>query len=136
MTSLIAMLCIYPKGKQNVINWALNTGFVIFSSMRMLAAIIVVAFILANTDALRSPGRYIYLPLHGGYMGYDAVDSSDDDPCQLPVDPGPGRAYFPSYYYDTRQSACLPFVYGGLKGNANRFRSIYECEAMCIINKA
>ncbi|KAL5969468.1 PI-stichotoxin-Hcr2e [Taenia solium] len=87
--------------------------------MGTLAALVVVAFVLADA----------------GFTDFDAANSDAEDPCLLPVDPGPGRAYFPSYYYDAQQGACLPFVYGGLKGNANRFRNVYECEAMCIIYK-
>ena len=55
------------------------------------------------------------------------------DPCLLPLDPGPGLGYVPSFYYDVKQSACLPFIYGGLGGNANRFNTVYECESLCIV---
>ncbi|VDL58398.1 unnamed protein product [Hymenolepis diminuta] len=78
---------------------------------------------------MSSYATYIFLPSH-----YADIQIGDEDPCVLPKDSGMGHAYFPSYYYDALQHACLPFVYRGVKGNANRFRTIYECEAVCMMN--
>ena len=54
---------------------------------------------------------------------------SKSQTCSLPRDSGPCRALFIKYYYDGTQ--CTDFVYGGCGGNANRFDSIKECEAVC-----
>jgi hypothetical protein len=51
--------------------------------------------------------------------------------CQLPKDPGPCRARILRYYFDSKQRKCLPFYYGGCKGNANNFKSILECKTSC-----
>ena len=52
--------------------------------------------------------------------------------CSLPMDTGPCKAYIPSYYYDAKKGKCLPFIYGGCAGNMNRFKSIEECNQICI----
>ncbi|VDD83041.1 unnamed protein product [Mesocestoides corti] len=59
----------------------------------------------------------------------------ENDACELPFASGYGPARIPSYYYDQEQSACLPFIYGGFGGNANRFKNVYECEIACIIRR-
>ncbi|XP_037810791.1 male accessory gland serine protease inhibitor-like [Lucilia sericata] len=40
-------------------------------------------------------------------------------------------AYFPSWSYKADNNECVEFVFGGCGGNANRFHSLQECEAMC-----
>ncbi|XP_013398726.1 papilin isoform X2 [Lingula anatina] len=44
---------------------------------------------------------------------------------------GPCRGYFPTWYYDAESRACRRFVYGGCRGNNNRFQSWQECELFC-----
>ncbi|XP_038598197.1 tissue factor pathway inhibitor 2 [Tachyglossus aculeatus] len=51
--------------------------------------------------------------------------------CLLPMDDGPCRAYLPSYYYDRYTQTCLPFIYGGCKGNSNNFETLKACQATC-----
>ncbi|KAK0412851.1 hypothetical protein QR680_006447 [Steinernema hermaphroditum] len=53
------------------------------------------------------------------------------DKCELPVAPGPCRAYFRRFYFDQKSKRCEQFVYGGCQGNANRFESLEECENSC-----
>ncbi|TGZ69503.1 hypothetical protein CRM22_003709 [Opisthorchis felineus] len=52
------------------------------------------------------------------------------DPCSLPIESGPGRALLPMYAFDGR--TCVPFSYGGLGGNANRFSTEEECLRACL----
>jgi hypothetical protein len=51
--------------------------------------------------------------------------------CQLASDRGPCDADFTMWYFDTESGSCQQFVYGGCHGNANRFKSATECDAMC-----
>ncbi|XP_017097912.2 male accessory gland serine protease inhibitor-like [Drosophila bipectinata] len=41
-------------------------------------------------------------------------------------------AYIPSYSYDSNRNECVRFVYGGCKGNDNRFLTREDCEAQCL----
>ena len=49
-----------------------------------------------------------------------------------PVDVGPCKAALQRFYYDTATGACREFIYGGCRGNPNRFNSLDECEQACI----
>jgi len=51
--------------------------------------------------------------------------------CLLPKKPGPCKAYFPRFYYDTKKKSCQKFIYGGCQGNDNNFKSLEECERKC-----
>lgn len=46
-------------------------------------------------------------------------------------DPGPCRAAFTMFYYDASTSTCQSFIYGGCRGNNNRYSSLEECMASC-----
>ncbi|XP_006893082.1 PREDICTED: collagen alpha-1(VII) chain [Elephantulus edwardii] len=57
-----------------------------------------------------------------------------DDPCSLPLDEGSCTAYTLRWYHRAVAGgigACRPFVYGGCKGNANRFGTREACEHRC-----
>ncbi|KAA0185493.1 Kunitz-CH [Fasciolopsis buskii] len=51
--------------------------------------------------------------------------------CFLPVESGPCRAAFRSWAWDSEQRRCVPFTYGGCRGNRNRFHSQKSCERAC-----
>ena len=53
------------------------------------------------------------------------------DRCLLPKVIGPCRARAPRYYYDKTTGYCHYFVYGGCRGNENRFQTIDECNDSC-----
>lgn len=50
----------------------------------------------------------------------------------LDKDRGPCRNYTVKWFYDMEYGGCSRFWYGGCDGNANRFRSMEECKAICV----
>ncbi|XP_060133404.1 actinia tenebrosa protease inhibitors [Zootoca vivipara] len=59
------------------------------------------------------------------------LDSVRSDRCQLPSDPGPCYANMPRYYYDPSRKRCIRFIYGGCRGNSNRFKTKKACKKAC-----
>ncbi|KAI4795205.1 hypothetical protein KUCAC02_031571 [Chaenocephalus aceratus] len=55
----------------------------------------------------------------------------DSEACTVTSDPGPCRAAFPMFYYDLNTASCQPFLYGGCRGNRNRYSSLEDCMARC-----
>jgi len=53
------------------------------------------------------------------------------DVCIMRRDPGPCPGSALRWYYDTERDTCSQFVYGGCKGNANRFRTLAVCQQRC-----
>ena len=51
--------------------------------------------------------------------------------CQLPVDPGPCRAAFPRYVFNSTSGKCEMFTYGGCDGNQNNFETMEACKSSC-----
>ncbi|XP_002734929.1 uncharacterized protein LOC100329048, partial [Saccoglossus kowalevskii] len=57
--------------------------------------------------------------------------------CTLEKDGGPCRAQLPKYYFNSASGQCESFIYGGCRGNENRFDSEKRCEETCVsIEKA
>ncbi|XP_075236217.1 kappaPI-actitoxin-Avd3c-like [Lycorma delicatula] len=50
--------------------------------------------------------------------------------CKLPMDQGICKAAIPRWYFNGRR--CRQFIYGGCRGNENRFVSKAECLQQCI----
>lgn len=51
--------------------------------------------------------------------------------CTEKPDSGPCRAAFTMFYYDLDSASCRPFIYGGCRGNYNRYGSEDECMSSC-----
>ncbi|CAI9623160.1 unnamed protein product, partial [Staurois parvus] len=51
--------------------------------------------------------------------------------CDLPPNKGPCKGYLRSYYYNGTKKECSVFIYGGCKGNDNRFPTKRACEFAC-----
>ena len=51
--------------------------------------------------------------------------------CSEPIDPGPCDAAFERWAWDAEAGRCVPFVFGGCEGNANRFWTLGDCQAAC-----
>ena len=58
---------------------------------------------------------------------------SEESPCELPIMVGPCKTAIPQFGYNQELNECLEFSYGGCDGNGNRFETIEECEALCVI---
>ncbi|KAL1421535.1 hypothetical protein MTO96_023062 [Rhipicephalus appendiculatus] len=57
----------------------------------------------------------------------------DFDPqCTPTADPGPCRGYFPMWWYNVLSGRCEDFIYGGCKGNKNKYKTKEECERTCV----
>ncbi|KAG8131486.1 putative Kunitz-type serine protease inhibitor spermatin protein [Naja naja] len=52
--------------------------------------------------------------------------------CELPAAKGRCNAYITAFYYNPDSRRCKKFTYGGCGGNANRFRTIDECNRTCV----
>uniref|UniRef100_A0A3Q1D1F6 BPTI/Kunitz inhibitor domain-containing protein n=1 Tax=Amphiprion ocellaris TaxID=80972 RepID=A0A3Q1D1F6_AMPOC len=46
--------------------------------------------------------------------------------CLVSPDPGPCRAAFPMFYYNPDSASCQSFIYGGCRGNENRYGSVED----------
>uniref|UniRef100_A0A8C2HN19 Serine peptidase inhibitor, Kunitz type, 2 n=1 Tax=Cyprinus carpio TaxID=7962 RepID=A0A8C2HN19_CYPCA len=56
---------------------------------------------------------------------------SFEETCAAPFDSGPCRAAFQMFYFESSTQSCKSFIYGGCKGNRNRYSSEEECMAAC-----
>ncbi|XP_015589222.1 papilin isoform X3 [Cephus cinctus] len=57
------------------------------------------------------------------------------DVCALKKDPGPCPGSLLRWYYDAKRQTCKQFVYGGCKGNGNKFRTRAACEQRCPVRE-
>lgn len=64
-----------------------------------------------------------------------SVCSSNNRICQQRILPGPCKAFIPSWGYDSKKGKCVKFVFGGCKGNDNRFSSRRACKRTCMEKK-
>lgn len=53
------------------------------------------------------------------------------DTCNQPPDSGPCFGYMPQFFYNSTSEKCETFIYGGCKGNQNRFDSLTSCQMYC-----
>lgn len=51
--------------------------------------------------------------------------------CMEDADPGPCRGYFQRWAFNPRKLMCVPFAYGGCRGNRNNFLTADECGNTC-----
>ncbi|XP_051166225.1 spondin-1 [Leptopilina boulardi] len=53
--------------------------------------------------------------------------------CMEELEIGPCRGHFERWAFDTRKLMCVPFFYGGCRGNKNNFPTADECTKTCEI---
>ncbi|XP_077995776.1 papilin-like isoform X2 [Glandiceps talaboti] len=62
-------------------------------------------------------------------------DPPQEDICDLSYEVGPCKGQIPSFYFDREaddnHGECRMFMYGGCRGNKNRFRDKSSCEHIC-----
>ncbi|XP_012263260.2 spondin-1 [Athalia rosae] len=56
--------------------------------------------------------------------------------CMEEADPGPCRGYFQRWSFNPQKLMCVPFGYGGCRGNRNNFLTSEECAETCGIVRA
>lgn len=47
--------------------------------------------------------------------------------------PGPCQGYFNRWYFEPKKQMCVPFIYGGCRGNRNNFLTAEECNEACSV---
>ena len=104
-----------------------------------------------NADAyLNINGIEIYRQKHFHISGINEEDTFEinllrmdtkrrgfkDDTCYLPAQPGNCRMAIRSWYFEYNRyqlvGECKQFIYGGCRGNGNRYSSKSECERKCL----
>lgn len=53
--------------------------------------------------------------------------------CMMEHEVGPCQGYFERWYFEPRKGMCVPFGYGGCRGNRNNFLSAQECNDACAV---
>lgn len=51
--------------------------------------------------------------------------------CNQPPEPGPCLGYVPRFFHNATSNKCEIFIYGGCRGNLNRFKSLRTCQMHC-----
>ncbi|XP_023242638.1 kappaPI-actitoxin-Avd3a-like [Centruroides sculpturatus] len=55
----------------------------------------------------------------------------ENECCSLEKVVGPCKASMPGYFYNKSADECQNFIYGGCRGNCNRFAKLEECCDAC-----
>ena len=64
---------------------------------------------------------------------YEGPEIEDQDPCEQPKgETGIFRGKQELWTFDKEKGACVQFVYGGVGGSENKFKSKGDCEKQCL----
>ncbi|VDD76408.1 unnamed protein product [Mesocestoides corti] len=68
------------------------------------------------------------------FLAVVAVSLSEvaGNPCSEPFERGPCRGYHRVWAFDQSSGTCVPRVYGGCRGNNNRFEDKETCQQICL----
>ncbi|KAK6326962.1 hypothetical protein J4Q44_G00026070 [Coregonus suidteri] len=69
---------------------------------------------------------------HASLLRTEESTLLNQDACFLKQDEGGCQNYTLKWYFDTTQSECSRFWYGGCGGNGNRFETQEACEGLCL----
>lgn len=58
--------------------------------------------------------------------------NSVPEQCHQPEESGRCLAFFYRYAYNLDTRACEEFIYGGCDGNSNNFKTLEQCEHICL----
>ncbi|XP_034144568.1 collagen alpha-6(VI) chain isoform X3 [Esox lucius] len=72
---------------------------------------------------------------HTALVEIEETPVDNQDACFLRQDEGGCQNYTLKWYFDTTQSECSRFWYGGCGGNGNRFETQEACEGLCLRRK-
>nr|XP_020662657.1 eppin-like [Pogona vitticeps] len=61
----------------------------------------------------------------------DTCQTPESNLCKLPPAVGPCKARMPKFYYNWASKRCEQFIYGGCRGNLNRFDRREQCQRAC-----
>ncbi|NWV13400.1 TFPI1 inhibitor, partial [Ptilonorhynchus violaceus] len=53
--------------------------------------------------------------------------------CAMKADDGPCKAIHIRYFFNIKSRKCEVFEYGGCHGNENNFRTLEDCQKMCVV---
>ncbi|KAK7881022.1 hypothetical protein WMY93_030611 [Mugilogobius chulae] len=60
------------------------------------------------------------------------MSEKNDAHCAVAPEAGPCRAAFRLFFFDPDSQSCKTFIYGGCRGNENRYGTEQECLDMCV----
>ncbi|CAB3397113.1 unnamed protein product [Caenorhabditis bovis] len=86
--------------------------------------------------APRQPSNIVIPPAAHQTPAVIIPSNKQRDVCHLNVDHGRCKGAFDSWYYEVAAGACVSFKYTGCGGNANRFPTKEQCEALCVNSAA
>uniref|UniRef100_A0A8C6Z8B9 BPTI/Kunitz inhibitor domain-containing protein n=1 Tax=Nothoprocta perdicaria TaxID=30464 RepID=A0A8C6Z8B9_NOTPE len=79
----------------------------------------------SSSGLTKGPGKSQSGSVSDGYVCVLAAS------CLQPMDEGSCQRYVLLWYYHPEADACRPFVFGGCRGNGNRFETKWKCEQQC-----
>ncbi|KAJ8371486.1 hypothetical protein AAFF_G00308040 [Aldrovandia affinis] len=81
-----------------------------------------------ESECFQACGSYI----PAVFQGTEDLGLLSKATCSLQQDEGGCQNYTLKWFFDTKQSECSRFWYGGCGGNTNKFETQEECESLCL----
>ncbi|XP_065670828.1 blackelin-4 isoform X2 [Hydra vulgaris] len=74
---------------------------------------------------------HLFCMMSNTYLKQGVCEPNKID-CKSKLDPGPCFAYLKKWFYNHATKKCQQFVYGGCRGNNNRYDSKDACDKSCV----